>query len=112
MATEYASADDLIDGAPDLPEADLELSNGRTVRLRGLSRQGLFFNGKGTEDPAVVEARNLVSCMVRPQLSLDQATAMLRKLPAGDGSLISRKIRELSGLDEGAPKSVVAEVRD
>jgi len=104
----YATADDLC--AVEAPEADLKLSNGATIRLRGLTRAQLFFNGKGTEDPAVVEARNLQSCSVRPVLSITQAEQVLRALPAGDGHLISMKIRELSGLGEGADKSAVAEV--
>lgn len=109
----YASADELTEGeALDLAEEDVTLSNGKRIRLRGLSRQALFFNGRGTEDPLVVEARNVVSCMIRPQLSIDQANAFLRRLPAGDGGLISQTIRRLSGLAEGADKSGVAEVRD
>lgn len=108
--TDYATADDLV--ADDLPEDDLTLSTGKTIRLRGLSRYMLFLNGKGTEDPAVVETRNLVSCLVQPVLSREQVEAFMRRMSAGDGHLVSSKIRELSGLAEGAAKSAVAEIRD
>jgi hypothetical protein len=108
--TTYASADDLL--AVELPEDDLALSNGMTVRLRGLSRHALYFNGKGTEDASVIEARNLVSCMVIPAMTLPQAEAFMRTVSFGVLGEISRKIRELSGVDEGAAKSDVAEVRD
>lgn len=111
MTDRYATADELTEGIGlDLAEEDLELSGGKVIRLRALSRQALFFNGKGTEDVAVVEARNLVSCMVRPQMTMDQAEQFLRRMPAGDGTLISQTIRRLSGLAEGADKSGVAEV--
>lgn len=109
--TEYATADDLIESL-DLPEDDFTLPNGRVIRLRGLSRFQLFFNGKGTEDNAVIEARNLVSCCVQPALSLEQANALLRRIGAGPAGQISQRIRELSGLAEGADKSNVAEARD
>jgi hypothetical protein len=108
----YATADDLTEGPLELDEEDLTLSSGKTIRLRGLSRAELFRNGKGTEDPAVVEARNLQSACVRPLLTIDQASAILRRVSAGDGQAISTLIRGLSGLAEGADKSAVDEVRD
>lgn len=110
MTTEYASVDDLLGG--ELPEDDLTLPNGKTVRLRGLSRHALFFNGKGTEDSGEIEMRNLVSCLVEPKLTKEQAEAFMRRVDAGTAGAISTKIRELSGLGEGAAKSDVAEVRD
>lgn len=108
--TQYASADDLL--AEELPQDDLTLSTGKTIRLRGLSRHALFFNGKGTEDSAVIETRNLVSCLVEPTMTLAQAEAFMRSAGAGVLGEVSTKIRELSGLAEGAAKSGVAEVRD
>lgn len=111
--TDYATADDLTEGPLDVPEADLTLSTGKTIRLRGLSRAQLFFNGKvAGEDSAKIEALNLVSCLVRPVMTNEQATRFLARMSAGDGGKVSQKIRELSGLDEGADKSPVAEVRD
>jgi hypothetical protein len=108
--SQYASADDLL--AEELPEDDLTLPNGKTIRLRGLSRHALFFNGKGTEDSGVIETRNLVSCMVAPSMTKEQAEQFMRSAGAGVMGLISNKIRELSGLGEGAAKSDVDEVRD
>jgi len=110
--TEYASVDELLIGPVSLPEADLELSGGQVIRLRGLSRYALFANGKGTEDSGTIEIRNLVSCAVQPALTKDQAEALMRRVGAGDGHKISMMIRELSGLGEGADKSAVVEVRD
>jgi hypothetical protein len=108
--TAYASFYDLT--RLPLPEDDLTLPNGMKIRLRGLSRQALFFNGKGTEDSGEIETRNLVSCMVEPKLTRPQAEAFMRSISAGAAGVISKKIRELSGMAEGADKSDVAEVRD
>lgn len=104
----YASVEDLL--AVDLAEDDLTLSNGMRIRLRGLSRRDLFFNGKGTEESATIETRNLVSCMVAPTMTISQAEAFMRRVGAGVAGEISTKIRELSGLGEGADKSPVVEV--
>lgn len=103
--TEYASADDLTAG--DLGDGeDFELPSGRTVRLRGLSRHELFFNGKGTEDNALIERRNVAACLIQPKLTVPQVEAWQRKsLAGGDFNALTVKIRELSRLGEGADKS-------
>lgn len=103
--TEYASADDLVAG--DLGDGeDLTLPSGKTVRLRGLSRHELMFNGKGTEDNALIERRNVVSCLVQPKLTLAQVEAWQRNSSAGgDFRVLSETIRDLSGLRQGADKS-------
>lgn len=106
--TEYLTADALIAIAS--PEDDLVLPGVGTVRLRGLSRAALFANGKGTEDSNVIETRNLISCLVEPKLTREQAEAFMKAAPAGTAGLISNKIRELSGLAEGAAKSDVDQV--
>lgn len=103
---EYASVEDLL-GSADLPERLVRVRGG-AVRVRGLSRHALFFNGKGTEDNTVIEARNLVSCMVNPTMTLAQAEAWMRKASAGDIGKIQTAIRELSGLVQGADKSDLA----
>jgi hypothetical protein len=110
--TEYSSADDLTAG--DLGDGeDFTLPSGKTVRVRGLSRHELIFNGKGTEDAIVIERRNLVSALVEPKLTLPQAEAWQRSSKAGgDIKALGEKIRDLSGLGEGAQKSEVAEVSD
>lgn len=111
--TEYASVDDLTAGSLDDGAEDLTLPSGKVVRVRGLSRYELMFNGKGTEDNALIERRNVVSCLVQPKLTLAQVEAWQRKSVAGgDFKVLSEKIRELSGLGEGADKSDPGPVRD
>lgn len=108
--TEYASADDLSAGDLDLEGGeDLTLPSGKKVRVRGLSRHELLFNGKGTEDSEVIERRNVASAVVIPKLTVHQVEAWQRKaLAGGDFRALSEKIRDLSGLGEGAGKSDVA----
>ena len=105
--TQYASFDDLL--AADDPAAgaeDVTLPSGMVVRLRGLTRHELMFNGKGTEDSAVIEVRNVKSCLVEPKLTIEQVTQWQRKARAGgDFKALSVKIRDLSALGEGADKS-------
>lgn len=110
--TEYASADDLIAG--DLGDGeDFTLPSGQRVRVRGLSRYELMLNGKGTDDAQVIEARNVHSCLVEPKLTIKQVEAWQRQsLAGGDFRALSERIRDLSGLGEGAGKSDLAAVRD
>jgi hypothetical protein len=104
--TEYASADDLTAGNLDDGAEDVDLPSGKTVRLRGLSRHELMFNGKGTDDARVMEVRNVVSCLVEPKLTVAQVEQwQKRSLAGGDFKVLSEKIRDLSGLAEGAAKS-------
>lgn len=110
--TQYASADALVaDDFRDDAE-DLELPNSQVVRVRGLTRHELLFNAKGTDDSNTIEVRNLVSCVVEPKLTLAQAEAWQRAAGVKTMQVVQDKIRELSGLAEGAAKSDVAEVRD
>lgn len=111
--TEYASFDDLVAGNLDETAEDVTLPSGMKVRVRGLSRHELMFNGKGTEDAQLIERRNIASCLVQPKLTVDQVEQWQRRSPAGgDIKVISEWIRDLSGLGEGAQKSLVAEDGD
>lgn len=111
--TEYASADDLVAGDLDRDGEDLTLPSGKLVRVRGLSRYELMFNGKGTEDPRVVEARNAVSCLVEPKLTIAQVEQWQRNSAAGtEFKVLSEAIRDLSALGEGADKSDLRTVRE
>lgn len=105
--TEYSSADDLTAG--DLGDGeDLTLPSGRKIRIRGLSRHELHFNGKGTEDNAVIEARNVHSCLIQPTMSIKQVEQWQRNsLAGGDFKAVSEAIRDLSKLGKGADKSDV-----
>jgi hypothetical protein len=102
---EYASAEDLTAG--DLGEGeDITLPSGKRVRVRGLSRHALMANGKGTEDSELIERRNIVSCLIKPKMTLAQVEAWQRNsLAGGDIRYLSEIMRDMSGLGEGADKS-------
>jgi hypothetical protein len=104
---QYASFDDLVSGSLEDGAEDLILPSGKVVRLRGLSRHELMFNGKGAEnDNALIERRNVVSCLLQPKLTLPQVEKWQRNSAAGgDFKVLSERIRDLSGLGEGADKS-------
>jgi hypothetical protein len=111
--TEYASADDLEAGDLDLDGEDLTLPSGRKVRVRGLSRHELMFNGRGTDDSELIERRNVATCLVIPKMTVKQVENWQRKSPAGgDFKVLSERIRDLSGLAEGAQKSGVDSAGD
>lgn len=104
----YSSAEDLVAGDLDLEGEDLDLPSGRKVRVRGLSRHELMFNGKGTEDVELIERNNVASCLVIPKLTIQQVKDWQRSSPAGgDFKVLSEKIRDLSGMGKGAAKSSV-----
>lgn len=85
---------------------EVELSDGTTVLVRGMSRFEIHLGGKGTDDAAVIEARNLSYALVEPRLTYEQARAWMAQAEAGgDIARISRTIRDLSGLGPGADKS-------
>jgi hypothetical protein len=105
----YASATDFTQGSlADLAEP-FTLPSGRTVKVRGLSRHELLKNGKDADgDTGTIEIFNVMSCVVLPQFTRAQVEAWQRRdLAGGDFQALSQKIRELSGLGEGADKSDV-----
>jgi hypothetical protein len=115
--TEYASFEDLTSGAE--ASKEVTLTNGRKVRVRGLSRYEYMLAGKtanatgGSLDPGVFEALIVHFGMVEPKLSEGQVEAW-QKSPGGnvDFHRVDREIMELSGFGEGADKSDLREVRD
>ncbi len=104
--SDYADADALIEGDLDMAGEAMKLPSGKRIRVRGLSRHELMFNAKGTEDSALVERRNAVSCLIHPKLTIAQVEKWQRQSSAGgDFRALSEKIRDLSDLGTGADKS-------
>jgi hypothetical protein len=108
--SEYASTEDLVENGHDLD--DVELSNGRKVQVRSYTRYELVNAGKGTEDPALIERRILGWCVVQPAMTAKQVEQWQKTSKPGDIAAVITRIRELSGMSEGAAKSDVVEVRD
>lgn len=102
----YASFDDLITPVDD-NTADVELPGGRRVKVRGLTRYELLLNAKGADDAALIERRNLATCMVEPKMTLAQVEKWQKSSTPDVIGKVTNAIRELSGLAEGASKSDV-----
>jgi CxxC motif-containing protein (DUF1111 family) len=104
MSDSYAALDDLL-AATEPETRDVDLPNGKQVKVRGMSRMELILTRKGTEDPAVIEQRMLAYCMVVPTMTAKQAEAWQKASPPMVIAPVTEAIRELSGLGEGADKS-------
>lgn len=102
----YASIDDLFDPVGSSTE-DVALSNGRLVKVRGLSRYELLLNVKGTDDALLVERRNVACCVVEPKMTEAQVEKWQKSSGPRDIGAVTDAIRRLSGLGEGAQKSDV-----
>ncbi len=114
-ATSYAGADDLVGGADVDDAEDLVLPSGRRVRVRGLSRYEWFLAAKNSPDgePNLFETQVVAMGLVIPAMTAAQVDRW-RKRPGsyGDLSAVHDRIRPLTGVDEGAQKSDVREVRE
>ena len=111
--TEYASADDLLAEVEE-SSTDVPLPSGKTVRVRGLSRFEWFLAGKGSDgDANAFETRLVEMGMVAPPMTEKQVEKW-RKRPGSmpDVSAASDVIRKLSGMNEGADKSNLRDVRN
>lgn len=104
----YATADDLIPESLDNGAEPFVLPSGKTVLIRGLSRAELLAGGRNTDDAGVIEIRNVRACLVQPRMTIEQIEKwQKRDLAKGDFMALTEKIRDLSGLAEGAGKSDV-----
>ena len=102
----YVSADYLTNGI-DLPKEDHELADGTLVRLRALSRaEVLRIQTVGKDKPLELERLTLAAGMVIPRMTAEQVATWQGNDPAGgDIGRVMEKIRDLSGLGEGAAKA-------
>jgi hypothetical protein len=80
---------------------DVDLGGGIVVKVRGLSRVEVQDN-KDDEYSAVACA------LLDPVMTRDEVAEWLDNAPIGDMLAISEALQRLSGLDEGAQKSVVS----
>lgn len=111
----YADADDLVSGGDGDDAEDLVLPSGRKVRVRGLSRYEWFLAGKNAPegDPNLFETEIISMGMVAPAMTKGQVVKWRRRPGTyPDLSVVSDKIRTLTGVDEGAAKSNIREVRE
>lgn len=87
----YASKDDLFGG---LDGEDLELPNGKKVRVRGLSRLEAASTNKGENVES--EQRIIALGLVQPAMTLAEVRRLYKSAPAGIPEMIARKIQQLT----------------
>lgn len=93
-----------------IAEDTVEIEGLGEVAVRGISRYELLSAGKGINEdkqPDLVERRMIVAGVVEPQLTMADAEAWQKSSGAGEIGKVLQRIRELSALTEGAPKSSV-----
>lgn len=98
--------------APRIESEDLTIPGVGVIKVRGLSRFELHVSGKGTEDGSLIERRMVAAAMVDPEMTVADVEAWQKAATAGEFKAVTEKIRDLSGLAEGADKSSVSEARD
>lgn len=91
-------------------EGTVEIEGLGEVAVRGVTRYELLAAGKGVNEekvPDLIERRMLVAGIVEPELTMAEAEQWQKGAAAGEIGKVLQKIRELSKLTEGAPKSSV-----
>lgn len=109
----FATAEDLTE-TPHLEVDEHQLPSGKWVRLRGLSSFEVHLMrkvSKGGDDTAVADQLVLSMGMIEPALSKEGALKWMKSRPAGEATDAVSKIRDLSGLNEGAPKAAYKSLR-
>lgn len=91
-------------------EDTVEIEGLGEVAVRGVTRYELLSAGKGVNEekvPDLIERRMLVAGIVEPPLTMAEAEEWQKSAVAGEIGKVLQRIRELSALVEGAPKSSV-----
>lgn len=92
-----------------LGQEEVELSDGATVMVRGLTRAEAIEMGQlGTV--AERDAWMVATGLVDPELSVDDVVAWFGQGAAGDADRIAKKITELSGMADGQAKGYTKSV--
>lgn len=91
-------------------EDTVEIEGVGEIAVRGITRYELLTAGKGVNEekvPDLIERRMLVAGIVDPPLTMAEAEEWQKNATAGEVARVLQRIRELSALAEGAPKSSV-----
>jgi hypothetical protein len=91
-------------------EDTVEIEGLGEVAVRGVTRYELLSAGKGVNEekvPDLIERRMLVAGVAEPELTMAEAEEWQKSAVAGEIGKVLQRIRELSALTEGAPKSSV-----
>lgn len=105
-----ASKEDLF--AEHIETEDFELPSGLVVRLRGLTAYEVHLMRKQAGgDGASADALALSMGLVEPKLTEDEALRWMKSRPAGESVDACARIRDLSGLNDAAPKEAYKSLR-
>lgn len=88
----------------------VELPGGGEVVIRGLSH-GEVVAGQKYDDNNMITVHMIATALVDPAMSFDDVLAWSQEGSAGDLTVVSEAIQELSALKEGAGKSGVSRTR-
>jgi hypothetical protein len=91
-----------------LPEAEVEVPNVGTIRVRALSRDEAL-KVRSSADVATIERRMIAAACLDPVLTVDEVKRWQLASPAGELEPITEKITELSGMTDGAAKEAYLE---
>lgn len=90
------------------PEEEVEIPGKGTVRVRSISRAELHsWNKPGKDaDAGELERRTVQAGLIDPKLTYDEVCTWFENASAGEIQPVVKAIMRLSGLSEGANKSV------
>lgn len=109
----YVTADELSSGEVTLEEDDVEFAPGKWVRVREITRNELnACAGNGKKSNLQIEQEILVTAMVEPRMTIEQIKRFSRRHGAGKVGKIADKIRDMSGLGEGAEDEAAEQFPD
>jgi len=95
-------------GPVGLPQGEADVPGIGTVLVRAMNRGELLMGGKLGEEgrnQAAMERYVLSSCMVDPEMTLEDVDAWMAAAPAMEIQPVVQKINELSGVGRDAAKS-------
>jgi hypothetical protein len=103
---------------PRLAEADVEIPDVGTVRVRALSRAEVLLVRKATDNAdsidgpraLVLERKMLATALLDPVLSESEVGEWQKVSAAGELEVVSRRIQELSGMLEDSAKAAYKSV--
>lgn len=108
----YASKDELFSTEDVIDAEDYTLPSGKMVKLRGLTAFEVHLMRKQSgEDGQLADALALSMGLIEPSLTKDEAVRWMKTKPAGETVAAVARIRDLSGLNDNAPKEAYKSLR-
>jgi hypothetical protein len=93
-----------------LPEADVEVADIGTVRVRGLSRAEVLSVQQTQGAAAAIERKMLALALLDPKLTEKEVQKWQEASDAGEIEPVTNKVVELSGMDPEAAKQKYKEM--